>query len=59
MLMPAGKSGHLELGYVLGQGKRGYILFDEDPERYDIMIQFATNIFFSKEELIDYLRNWR
>ena len=51
MLMPAGKSGHLELGYAIGCGKPGYILFDSEPERYEIMVQFATGIFFSKEEL--------
>ena len=51
MLMPCGKSGHLELGYVIGQGKPGYVLFDSVPERVDIMYNFATDIFFSKDEL--------
>ena len=52
LVMPAGKSGHLELGYMLGQGKPGFILFDEEPERWDVMYQFATGIFFSADELI-------
>jgi len=56
MLMPAGKSGHLELGYTIGRGKPGYILFDGEPERYDVMVQFATDIFFDKQELFDKLR---
>jgi len=56
MLMPAGKSGHLELGYIIGRGKPGYILFDGEPERYDVMVQFATGIFFNKQELFDKLR---
>lgn len=30
--LPAGKSGHLELGYAIGKGKRGIILLD-DPEK--------------------------
>lgn len=51
MLMPAGKSGHLELGYMIGQGKPGYILFDKEPERVDIMHQFAKDVFFDVEEL--------
>src|SRR6266550_1476768 len=51
MLMPAGKSAHLELGYTIGKGKPGYILFDQEPERYDVMVQFATGVFFSKEGL--------
>lgn len=55
MVMPCGKSGHLELGYVRGMGKPGYILFDQEPERYDIMTQFATDIFFHVDELIQAL----
>lgn len=51
MLMPAGKSGHLELGYLIGRGKPGYILFDKEPDRVDIMHNFATEIFFDLEEL--------
>jgi nucleoside 2-deoxyribosyltransferase len=51
MLMPAGRSGHLELGYVRGTGKPGYILFDKPPERIDVMYQFATDVFFTKEDL--------
>jgi nucleoside 2-deoxyribosyltransferase len=49
--MPAGKSGHLELGYMVGCGKPGYILFDKEPERLDQMVQFATDIFFDAKEL--------
>ena len=52
LLMPAGKSGHLELGYMVGTGKPGYILFDQEPERYDIMVQFATRIFFRRADLL-------
>ena len=51
MVMPTGKSGHLELGYALGKGKRGYILFSGTPKRVDVMYQFATDIFFSFDEL--------
>ena len=56
MLMPAGKSGHLELGYFLGCGKPGYILFDKEPKRYDVMVQFATDIFFEPAHLINALK---
>lgn len=51
LLLPAGKSGHIELGWHLGHGKPGYILFDKTPERYDVMYNFATDVFFAKEEL--------
>lgn len=52
MVMPAGRSGHLELGYLIGQHKPGFILFDQEPERFDIMHLFATAICFSVEELV-------
>jgi nucleoside 2-deoxyribosyltransferase len=55
MCMPCGKSGHLELGYVIGCGKPGFILFDAEPDRMDLMYNFATDIFFSQEELINAL----
>ena len=57
MCMPAGKSGHLELGYKLGRGDKGYIFFDEEPERWDVMYQFATDLFFSENELVYRLKN--
>ena len=57
LVMPAGKSGHLELGWALGQGKAGYVMFEEIPERYDQMYQFANDIFLSKEEMINELRH--
>jgi hypothetical protein len=56
LVMPAGKSCHLELGYLVGQGKPGYILFDEEPERVDIMHNFANDVFFNIEDLINELK---
>ncbi len=52
LVLPAGKSGHLELGYLLGQGKPGYILLDGEPERFDVMYNFATKIFTSVDEMV-------
>lgn len=51
LVMPAGKSAHLELGYVLGSGKPGYILLDGEPERWDVMYGFATGVFTETEAL--------
>lgn len=51
MIMPCGKSGHLELGYAIGKGKKGYILFDKEPKRFDVMHRFAE-IFYDINELI-------
>lgn len=51
LAMPAGRSGHIELGYMVGRGKPTFVLFDEEPDRFDIMYQFATGIVFNLEEL--------
>jgi hypothetical protein len=40
---------------MIGQGKPCFILFDEEPERWDVMYQFCMengeNVCFSQEEL--------
>lgn len=56
LLLPAGKSVHLEFGYMIGQGKPGYVLFDAVPERWDVMYRMAARVFFSQEELLRVLK---
>lgn len=55
LMLPAGKSGHLELGYMIGTGKPGFILYDEVPERFDVMYKFANDVCFSPEDLLEKL----
>lgn len=58
LLMPAGKSGHLELGWMLGKGKPGYVLFpDGPPDRFDVMYQFANGVYFNIDEMIRDIKN--
>lgn len=52
LVMPAGKSGHVELGYVLGQRKPGYILLESEPERWDVMYGLANNIYYNPDDLV-------
>ncbi len=59
LVMPAGRSAGLELGWMLGHGKLGYILYDGEPERPDLMAKLATGICFSVKELIERLKNDR
>lgn len=40
LVLPAGKSAHLELGYLRGLGKPTVILLDS-PDRWDVMYSFA------------------
>lgn len=55
MVAPSGKSGHLELGYMLGQGKPGFIYMPTDPERWDVMVLFATGVLRTQEALLSHL----
>ena len=52
LMMPAGKSGHIEFGYLRGQGKPVFVLFDKALERWDQMYQFSSGVFFDKEALV-------
>lgn len=52
LVLPAGRSAHLELGWMIGRGKPGYILLDKEPDRFDVMYRFATRVCVNLEELI-------
>lgn len=52
LVCPAGKSAHLELGYMLGSGRKGYILLDTQGIRWDVMYQFANGIYQDINNLI-------
>lgn len=58
LIMPAGKSGHLELGYMIGRGKPTYVLMDVQ-DRWDVMYQFATGVLFNMEDLVKELNTHR
>lgn len=55
LLMPCGKSGHLELGYAIGTGKRGYVLMLEEPDRWDVMYAFTDGLFTDIYDLAEEL----
>jgi hypothetical protein len=44
LCMPAGKSGHLEAGYMIGRGVPTYIFLEDDVDRWDIMYNFASDL---------------
>ena len=52
LVLPAGKSAHLEFGYAIGSGKWGIILLDGEPERFDIMYRFANHVAYSVEDVV-------
>ena len=60
LILPAGKSGHLEAGYI-ARTKPLFILMD-DPSRWDVMVLFAKNsgggVAFSRDELKEMIQNY-
>lgn len=63
LVLPAGKSGHLELGWAAGRQKWTSILLEPDaassPEfRYDVMYQFANLVTDNLDEVIQTLRSF-
>lgn len=59
LVLPAGKSGRMELGYFAGLGKPCFILFDKVPDRYDVMDQFASDFFYDEVSLLKGLEAYR
>lgn len=57
MVLPAGKSAHLELGYVIGTGKPGFIYMPPEDCRWDVMYRFANKVVNSIEELVDAIKH--
>lgn len=56
LVYPAGKSGHLELGYMAGRGKPTAILLDADYDRWDVMLQFAGIVTKDPNAIIEHLK---
>ena len=59
LCMPSGKSAHMEFGYFIGTGKPGYVLFEKEPARIDIMYQLSGNLCFSIDELVKELKKYK
>lgn len=53
LTLPAGRSGHLEAGFMSGKGKPVFMLLDTEgePERLDVMSQFLYRVCHDMEEL--------
>ncbi len=55
LLLPCGKSAHLEAGYAVGRGKPVYILIPEFKEP-DLMYKMVDGIFDNVDDMITILR---
>lgn len=56
LLLPAGKSGHIEAGYLVGRGKCVFALYEQEPERFDVMYKFFSGVFTDVDALIERLK---
>lgn len=56
LVLPTGRSAHIEFGVFRGAKKPRYILMDGEPERFDLMYNYATKIFTSLDEMVEALR---
>lgn len=54
LILPAGKSGHLELGFLARTVPCFILLSEGETPRWDVMYQFAT-VCHTKEELLGHL----
>src|SRR3990167_4796543 len=52
------RSAHLEAGYLVGLGKPMFIFMDGEPDEFDLMYNFATEIIYDIHELIDALKRY-
>jgi len=60
LIMPCGKSGFMEAGYAKGRNKKVIMFLDgKDPERYDVMPNFANKVCKNIEDLIEELKKIR
>jgi len=45
MIMPCGRSSHLEAGYAVGKGKKMYIIGGFEKGEFDVMYGFASGMY--------------
>ena len=55
LLLPAGKSAHLELGWAIGKNKHSAVFLGDEPDRYDVMYAFASLVTPELDELVKWL----
>jgi hypothetical protein len=56
LVMPCGRSAHLELGYLAGRGKPTVVLLDDGSE-IDLMWRLADCITYSLDEAVAFVRD--
>ena len=58
LVLPCGRSAHLELGWAAGAGKRTAVLFT-GPDEPELMYRMLEGVFVSIDEVLAFLRTER
>jgi hypothetical protein len=58
LVLPCGRSAHLELGYAVGKGQRTFVLCDSTLDEVELMYLMNTRICLDIDEVIADLRKW-
>lgn len=56
VMVGQGKSRGIELGWAIANGAQGFVLLPEEPERWDVMLRFATDVVYTTSALIDAMK---
>ncbi len=60
LILPAGKSAHMELGVMHGWGRPTYVYFgDGEPADWDLMYKIADEVFFDCADIYNHFRRIR
>jgi hypothetical protein len=55
LLLPSGRSAHLEAGYFVGAGKELFVLTGPAPVEPELMYKMATGLCVTRQQLLDRL----
>jgi hypothetical protein len=58
LVLPCGRSAHLEAGWFSGSGKRLFILLAESGNEPELMYKMATTIRMTVEDIIGDIQAW-
>jgi hypothetical protein len=58
LVLPCGRSAHLELGYATGAGQRTIVLLDNPMTEPELMYLMNSDICVSLDEVVERLRAW-
>lgn len=59
LVLPCGRSAHLELGWVAGKGKKTLVILDEPLSEPELMYLLCDNVCITVLEALDLLSMWQ